>query len=426
MFILVSCLSLFVGILFLIQEIQNCRIVVKNVMIYLFILIVLIFACIKFDFSTNRHSSRVGNNWYKFVFVLLVCTAGLRYKVGGDTIIYMMRFDEIPFLDEIPNYDFLLSGLDPLWIIFSSIFKTINDDFFFFQFFHVLIINSVIFWFIRKYTVYKFTALLIYFLFFYIYFNMEILRESLAICIFLLAYPSLEKRNLLRYYLLAIIAFLFHSSAIILLIFPLLQRVKFNRTNLVIVLVAFVSILVVSIYMPSILNYVLFTDRLLSKFETYSNVTANLNATIVYSITYLIIPLLFIKLNWRINKLDHKFKELYMLYTLLVLLFLIINGFLRFLNYLAPFMIVYFADLLNSIYKSYRFKHMKREVVILLIVITFIPKTIYYFEDTSRIVNGTHRYNIWFPYSSIFTKEEYYYREIIFFERMDESYDRHN
>ncbi|SEA45597.1 EpsG family protein [Bizionia paragorgiae] len=395
-------------------------------MIYLFILIVLIFACIKFDFSTNRHSSRVGNNWYKFVFVLLVCTAGLRYKVGGDTIIYMMRFDEIPFLDEIPNYDFLLSGLDPLWIIFSSIFKTINDDFFFFQFFHVLIINSVIFWFIRKYTVYKFTALLIYFLFFYIYFNMEILRESLAICIFLLAYPSLEKRNLLRYYLLAIIAFLFHSSAIILLIFPLLQRVKFNRTNLVIVLVAFVSILVVSIYMPSILNYVLFTDRLLSKFETYSNVTANLNATIVYSITYLIIPLLFIKLNWRINKLDHKFKELYMLYTLLVLLFLIINGFLRFLNYLAPFMIVYFADLLNSIYKSYRFKHMKREVVILLIVITFIPKTIYYFEDTSRIVNGTHRYNIWFPYSSIFTKEEYYYREIIFFERMDESYDRHN
>jgi len=54
-----------------------------------------------------------------------------------------------------------------------------------------------------------------------------------------------------------------------------------------------------------------------------------------------------------------------------------------------------------------------------LIAIAFIPKIVYYYKDTSKIVAGTRQYNLWYPYSSILDKKDYNKREDLFYGYFD-------
>src|SRR5690606_5165170 len=92
----------------------------------------------------------------------------------------------------------------------------------------------------------------------------------------------------------------------------------------------------------------------------------------------------------------------------------------RFINYMTPFMIVYFAEFVSTIYRRqlfYRFTG----IAIFLIVFSFTTLKInYYAADTSRFAPGTRKYNLYVPYYSIFNKKEYSFREAIFFDAFQE------
>ena len=64
------------------------------------------------------------------------------------------------------------------------------------------------------------------------------LRQGLATCIFLFAITALEKKRTVIYFLLILLAMSFHSSAIILLILPILRKVPLNKLTIVIVAIA--------------------------------------------------------------------------------------------------------------------------------------------------------------------------------------------
>jgi hypothetical protein len=53
--------------------------------------------------------------------------------------------------------------------------------------------------------------------------------------------------------------------------------------------------------------------------------------------------------------------------------------------------------------------------------VAFLPKIIYYFKDKSDIVRGTKRYSIYYPYYSIFNKQEDYKREELYYGMFDEN-----
>lgn len=55
------------------------------------------------------------------------------------------------------------------------------------------------------------------------------LRQGLAVCIFLFALILLEKKKFLLYYVLVLLAFTFHTSAVILFVLPILMRVPLNK-----------------------------------------------------------------------------------------------------------------------------------------------------------------------------------------------------
>lgn len=186
--------------------------------------------------------------FYHFECLALILVAGLRYEVGGDTLIYMEYFKEDPSLTELAHFDFLTARFNPLWYVFQAICKSIINKFWFFQLVHATVFNMILFRFFRRHCNRFMTAAFLYTVYFFITFNTETLRASLAICVWLFAFDFLLEKKWLKYYILCIIAMGFHTEAAITLVFPLCFVLKNIRINIVstslIFGIAFIGILV--------------------------------------------------------------------------------------------------------------------------------------------------------------------------------------
>lgn len=151
---------------------------------------------------------------YILMCTLLILIAGLRYRVGGDTLSYFDDYSSFPTFSEFPHTDFSELKYEPLFYVIVAFSKLLHPDFAIFQFVQASIVNIIFFYFIATRTLYKFSSICLYFILMYFYFNMEIMRESMSVCTFLLSIKYIEKKNYLVYYLFAIIAYLIHTSAI--------------------------------------------------------------------------------------------------------------------------------------------------------------------------------------------------------------------
>ena len=119
-------------------------------MIYLIYLVILIIFSINEYlglFKNRKTEGKIGFYLLLFLFILL---AGLRFRVGGDTLAYMEYFNTMPTLNELPNIDYLSSEYNPFWYLFNALIKAVWNDFLFFQIIHAIIVNVAIFWFIQK------------------------------------------------------------------------------------------------------------------------------------------------------------------------------------------------------------------------------------------------------------------------------------
>lgn len=158
--------------------------------------------------------------WYWGECVLLILVAGLRLIVGGDTQTYMGDYDRYPTLEEFNIFTFAMFRYQPLWIMLNVLAKSIYQEFYVLQIILACIVNPITFYIIQKETEKKFEVAIVYLLFQFLYFNCEIMRDSLSICIFYFAFGYLIKHKWLPYYGLCILAFLFHDAAIFYFIIP--------------------------------------------------------------------------------------------------------------------------------------------------------------------------------------------------------------
>lgn len=183
-----------------------------------------------FDIKNGKNGRIV---WY-FLYIYLTLLIGLRFEVGGDTINYMGYYQ---WQDDLDNFSFTYGGLlQPGYNFLCAISKSISPDFYIFQIIHAIIINTLLFIFIVRNTRYIFTTLFCLYFVCYFYFTCEILREAIAIMIFAyLSKPLMEKRWGV-YFLGVGVCTLFHLSAFILIVFPLLTKIKFNRLYIILVI----------------------------------------------------------------------------------------------------------------------------------------------------------------------------------------------
>lgn len=350
-------------------------------------------------FCAIRHSF-ASENTVKLQLVLILIYAtllfGLRFRVGIDTLNYMANYQYVPDFDNL-NIDQIFDyRFEPLYVVLNSLCKSISPDFYVFQLLHSLILNLCVVVFFYKNTTNPFVGLFFYFFITGLYFNMEVLRESLAVGIFLLNFRNLLKHNWFKYYLLVCVSILFHYSAFILLFFPLALKLKFNVKY---ILFSLLYLLVLSPLVNYLIPFVTI-DSIVSRLSMYMEYAEggrlNINWVIYSFVRLVLFPIFIILLNRRFNVKNEIFEPFICLHILLgigCIFFQLI--FDRFSNYTIVLFIAYLSIFLSS-------KSVKRTIVSAVFCVSVLVYSQYYVE----------RYVRWIPYYSIFNPTRDNYREL--------------
>ena len=382
-------------------------------LIYVVIFLFLLIPVIRFDLMKIEGNK---NLWFYSSLVILILLAGLRYRVGGDTLlVYMHVFERYPTIRELSTFDFKTAEYNPLWYIFNAPFATLKS-FTLFQIAHAIVVNSTFFWFFRKYapTAY-FTAILVYYFGYYVYFNMEILRESLCLCLMLLAYPFLEKRRFIPYYMLCIVALFMHMSAVVMFVIPL--TLIFKRDNIWISIIVFITLVcMLSVFdLISFLLNIAFEGSIASNINSYLHrERPNIFGVIVQFLTMLPFLLITIVRNRNNYENDKTIGAMMLGLVAIQTVGMIIADVVRFGNYLVPFGIVFIVNTFYLHYWDLKLCHFKTRIIMYgALFVYFACLARYYLRDRSEDYPGGRFYHIYVPYHSVFDPVEDERRETL-------------
>jgi len=331
----------------------------------------------------------------------------------------MNEFKYLPDLSNLFSYQSIKFKREPGWLLINAIAKAFSDDFVALQVILAIIVNSTFFWFLKKYTKYNFTAVLVYYTFFYCYVNFEILRESLALCVFMFSFESLKNKRYKRYYCYALVAVFFHISAIILFLFPLLyNRAKtINRKVFIYPIIIFVIGLLLNQLVPGIFQEITFSSILSQKIKAYNSYSFSIFGILSSLLYYIVTPLFFINVLKKQKSLIWILPML-VIYTIIGASSTLYTIFFRFLNYIIPFYILILTEYFLYIYhkgKNYNVNY--RTVIFSFMFVFFVFNNRYlraYKEDPS-----IRWYSHWYPYTSVFNKVDNPAREKIYIKGWD-------
>lgn len=361
-------------------------------LIYTIIIIFLLCCVCQYD---NKGKS--GIFAYIFIWIFLILLIGLQNKMGGDNLSYEVYFKESPTLEQLTRDDFIIgSRQQPLWILFIGFVKYISNSYTSFHIIHSILLNSIVAVFFFKTSRRKFLTTLLFFVTFdFFYFNIEIQRESLAIAVFCLSYYKLQKRQYLHYYLLVLIAFLFHASATFLFLIPLIwwfyRRGYYKLLSIIIVL----FVMSLSFIQESLIGTGYEVIRNLNQQRShYQDIEANITHTLIASVFGCIPFFIFISLK----KYSQCKSQFFIFCTLMYCLFNIANVYTnftyRFCNYMMPFVFVYLSSFVNvpKIYKKYVI------LAYMMLVVSYIYR---YTGPATFLGSNANLYEMYIPYRSV-------------------------
>lgn len=200
-------------------------------MIYILSILVCVYCSIHFDVMGNTHNRK---RVYRLLLIWFIAVSGLQYMVGSDTPNYMSNYKtlnpDLISLENILNYDV---RYQPGWMLLSYLCRFVTEDFLLLKILIATFLNISVFAFFKKNTKYIFTAILLYALLDYLVLNFNVLRHSVAIGFALYAISAIKDSKWIRFILFFCCAYMFHNSALLLLIFPLIKFLKFNKYPIV-------------------------------------------------------------------------------------------------------------------------------------------------------------------------------------------------
>lgn len=328
----------------------------------------------------------------------------------------------MPTFEDLGRAKFSGIRYEPGFVVFASLARSLSPDFTLFQFFHAIVVNTIIFWFVYKNTKNKFIAITLYYVCLYLNLNTEVLRESLAVCCFLLAWPFFRDGKWICYYLMIILAMTFHISATMLLFFPLCAipgiRTLFTlgKRNIFICLIIFGICLLIQRRFFSVIQSMSSSDIVSERAEIYAKssfggIILNVLGMVEYTIKLIIIPLCalwFLKAKYSIdktskeNKSFQKMEILIIIGIYLVVVSFVINIFNRYNNYLGLFNFIVISSCFFTKYESEkRQRPLKIPGIYWSLIFLFILLV-----NSNGYMAGTYgsdtnkRYSLYYPYYS--------------------------
>ena len=372
-----------------------------------YILFILLTFCLSLRFDGQAEYTRTKKVWYIIVGVYLVLLAGFRNGVGGDTQLYMQDFEYVPStwgeLNEFISDELTESGYMPGWSILVFLCKRWFDSFYAVQLAQALIVNIGILYLFRQYTTHIFLCTLLYgvsYVFFL--FNMEVMREAIAVVLCGIGMHSYLRGEKWKFYLLVGISILFHISALVALLFPF---VRLKQINIKTMIMAFFAALLLFLLSDVIVNYLpslleSSVNRIVEKIFLYSEITLNLFGFLENAFRYLIINagIVFFA-QWSIGEDEQrqkdyiKYMSFYLIITVLICGFI---GFSRFRNYT----LIFFLIMLTEFIYHYKSQLYTNAIIKLIVLAGFVFYTSRYYMTYYPGSHG-YKYEFYYPYTSI-------------------------
>lgn len=400
-------------------------------MVY-FVVFFLMVGCV-YAYDYRKHTRFYSVSYWGF-FVLLVIIAGLRYRIGIDSIVYEDYYDQVPTFANLSSFKFDSTRFEPGFMIFASLTRSISDDFTLLQFSQAIVVNLVIFWFILKNTSHRFLCLSFYFLILYLNLTTQVMREALAVSLFLLAWPFFRDGKWLQYFALCFAAFFFHTSAVMTFLFPLMciPGVKYffqlGWRSLLICMGILIFGFVIRNKFYDVFFMLSITDRMMDRAYEYSKDVQgggvlNLFGSLILifkTVIFPIIALYFLKYKVRLEDSKdeiRKFQRLELMVMMSIYLQLLsISMFImgRYYNYLCMFDLVLIATWVsNRIVVKKKVYKIKPAFWILIVSIFYLVNFQSYLSSANK--SGTLKtYMIYYPYVSRFNPTMEPDREAIF------------
>ena len=365
-------------------------------MIYAIVLVYLFYLVYKYDICGLRNGKEKN---YTILCIIFVCVAGISYHVGGDTIGYEYTFKRYKgmLFSQMYDGDMFANSQEPLWVLINVFFSRTFGDFQFLKFAIALFFNSTIFWFVKKYSKKPFFSILIYASLLFLHLNFQVLRESVAISFFLIAYDKIcgEKKNYKLYYLFCFIACFVHRFSFFTLVVPLCALIKPNKV--------YYALLAALLLAAPFINNLVFSSGLFLLNDTISGSLQHfmesdeygIASKSIFGIIHTIIKIipLGLFLNFSGNS---KFKSIAAVYLLMYVFNSVSIGILFRINdyLLLPFTVAA-ADSLSNLQSNYRNQTIK---------VLFNIITIVFFLSTLSGHVTAKNWLEYYPYSSVFTK----------------------
>lgn len=386
-------------------------------MIYLILLFFILIGVFLYDIKKYKKKKV---EYFYFIFILMSLITGLSYRLGGDIINYIYEYDEyVSIFDNKVNFLYFFSFHDrmPLWVFFNVLFRTIDAEFYLFHLFQVCMINFAVCSVLKKYTNCSFCSILLYGVLAFPLFNYEIMRESLAVSVFLYSVRFFVKFRFFPYYICSLIAFGFHMSAIVLFIIPLIKLIPNTKIGTMIMIVGCLFILLFSDLFISYLLVILNVDFLAQKAfgyftrERYGSSTLSISflANILF---YLFLPYYVIYLHNKNNNVKElEIYRLVAIYSIVYCCSQIVPIFYRVNNYFVIFFIAYFVNTTSVKYSKQMIINKITHQISFFIIVLFICLKINNVYLAPVGYTSFPSYRRYIPYSSIFTEERDLERE---------------
>lgn len=365
-------------------------------MIYIFITILLLLLSLRYDICGRTKGK---NLWYNAVLLILILIAGLRWRVGTDTLAYITRFYHLyPTIDGFSFSDYGF-GNDPFYALINVFVKTLGGRFYMVQIIQASIVNILIFKYVRRHSNYIFTCILFYFFINYLNYTMEVMRGSISIVICLFGNDYILDKKWFKGYLLYSIAAMFHFQTIVIMLLPSLFWIRFNKFGIAILVIAFF----VGLSLKNILEDYMFLlseneilesemeEKLNSKYgESHGNVLFFVG-TVLIKVIYPILSLLLVKKYCEDDKLK-RLEPFLILGVMFVLIQLNLPIAFRYVYYYGIYFALFYSEVFVAIIpKSLRPRSF---FVFLRSILLFFPLLLYYGNSYYK----THKYH---PYTSI-------------------------
>lgn len=292
-------------------------------MFYFIIFFLLLFSGL-YIYCINRKLDGLFFNVWLFILFFI---SAFRYETGNDWYTYERIFDlslDIKTLFNNPTYYlFFLRDIEIGYRIFNSLVKNFGGSlqtvFFITGFFSFISLKK----FIERNSNHKTLSLLIYYSLFFFNFNMSIIRQGIALSIFLLSFNLIQDRKFFKYVLMIGLASLFHVSSLILFPIYFIGKLKFSKNTYILVFIIGLLIRIVGFDLLGIVIKIL-PHFILGDLLVYMTPNNYMNLISFGNIERLIMIFLIFRFgNYIINVKGNSniFLNLYLIYVMINLVF---------------------------------------------------------------------------------------------------------